>query len=126
MALHDRIIIPSKEVLIGIPLNATSINWDRPDLPGLDFEISPVTELINNAMKEISRKREIQIMEEFNKKGFSFDTMEAIEQFAKQRCTIVIHEEKPKIKELWVDWESENRILICIWDETINTSLKYN
>lgn len=123
MALHEQFFIPQKEVVVGMPVKITSVDFSNPDLPGLDFDLSPINQLMVNAMKEISRKREIKIIEALKNKGFQFDTMEALEQFAKERCTLERYDEKPTERWLWVDYESNDRVLICMWDEAINTNI---
>jgi hypothetical protein len=82
-----------------------------------DFNL--MQEILKDQLNKIWYEREKQVLEALEKAGYSFSSQEEKELFAKTRLTMVRHKEKPNEVELFVDYFTPNKQLICWWDETV-------
>lgn len=71
--------------------------------------------------KKLVRQREDQIIERLGQAGFSFETRQSLEEFARTRLTIVTFQNKPLYRELYLDYQTDQQMLVAIWWDTIET-----
>lgn len=90
------------------------------EFPSIHFDV--MDDIIKQSSEKLIKQREDQIIERLRLLGFEFETRELLGEFAKTRLTIVTHNSNSLEKSLYIDFESEARILVATWWETINIS----
>lgn len=86
----------------------------------IDSNFGIVNDITKQLIRDISKKRDDQILEALKKRGHTFQNKQQLYEFAK-RCEIRTFIDRPNEKELWYEDE-----LICLWSEKMTFKHDYN
>jgi hypothetical protein len=83
-------------------------------------------DILKYITKEVNNQKETFIKSQLKTLGFEFNNDSDFYSFVSKRLTILTQEQNRNIKELYLDFNTKDQLLIAYIDETVNIDYKDN